>query len=65
MHSPKQPACPSCQSPDLRIEDVATGRAQCRKCLWRCVITPDGSTRDWLKLGRQVRQADQIDMAVT
>ena len=53
MPPPKQPTCPSCQSPDLRIEDVGTGRAQCRKCLWRCVIAPDGSTRDWLKLGRR------------
>ena len=47
----KQPTCPSCQSLDLRIEDVATMRAQCQRCRWRCVIESDGSTRDWLRLG--------------
>ncbi len=49
----KQPTCPSCQSPDLRIEDVTTGRAQCGRCRHRCVIAPDGSTRDWLRSAGQ------------
>jgi hypothetical protein len=35
----------------LRIEDATTGRAQCRRCRWRCIIESDGSTRGWLRLG--------------
>ena len=56
MHPPKQPTCLSCRSPELRIEDVTTGRAQCGRCRHRCVIAPDGSTRDWLKIGRPTRR---------
>lgn len=47
----KQPTCPACRSSDLRLEDATTGRAQCQRCLWRCVIERDGKTRDWLDLG--------------
>ena len=47
----KPPTCPACGSTDLRIEDAATGRHQCRRCLWRCILAADGSTRDWLKIG--------------
>jgi|GEM_PF-2083126 len=52
MTPTKQPRCPACQSPDLQVEDVATMRAQCQRCRWRCVIEADGSTRDWLNVGR-------------
>lgn len=50
MPTPKQPTCPACGSDDLRHE--ADDRHQCRKCLWRCRIKADGSTEDWLNLGR-------------
>ncbi len=43
------PTCPACGSTDLRHE--ADDRHQCRKCLWRCVVAPNGSTRDWLSIG--------------
>ena len=44
----EQPVCPSCGSSDLRREDL--DRHQCRRCLWRCRIAPDGTTTDWLSL---------------
>ena len=47
----RTPTCPAYHSPDLRIEDVATMRAQCQRCRWRCVIEPSGTTRDWLNFG--------------
>ena len=65
MSSPKQPRCPSCQSPDLRTEDATTGRHQCNHCGWRCVVNANGSTRDWLNIaagsrdGRNSRRSTQ------
>ena len=47
-----QPTCPQCKSPDLRCEDSTTGRHQCRRCLWRCVVNGNGKARDWLSIGK-------------
>lgn len=44
------PACPACKSSDLRTEDVKTGRHQCRRSLWRCVVNPNGTVRDMIDL---------------
>ncbi len=56
------PVCPGCGSPDLRLEDAATGRHQCRRCLWRCRIGANGKATSWLNLGtagkRPARPAD-------
>ena len=44
-----KPSCPACGSPDLRHE--TDDRHQCRRCLWRCRIDANGTTRDWLSIG--------------
>ncbi len=48
--SKPDPTCPACKSPDLHTEDVKTGRHQCRRCRWRCVVMPAGSTRDFIDM---------------
>lgn len=48
----KQPTCPACGSTDLRIEDTASGRHQCVRCGWRCIVNANGSARDWLTIGK-------------
>ena len=46
----KPPNCPQCHGTDLRTEDATTGRHQCRRCLWRCIVGADGSTRDMVAI---------------
>lgn len=46
----KQPTCPQCASTDLRCEDAETRRHQCRRCLWRCIVSANGKARDWLSI---------------
>ena len=46
----QSPTCPACGSPDLRIEDATTGRHQCNRCRWRCVVNANGQTKDWLNI---------------
>ena len=47
---PSKPTCPQCHSTDLRTEDATSGRHQCRRCLWRCIVGPDGSTRSMVNI---------------
>jgi transposase-like protein len=47
------PQCPACRSEATHHEQG--DRHQCDRCKWRFVVLPNGSTRDWLKIGRAGR----------
>ncbi len=48
------PQCPACNSEATHHEQG--DRHQCDRCLWRFVVLPNGSTRDWLNLATAGKQ---------
>lgn len=41
-----EPACPACQSPELRHE--IADRWQCQNCGYLVIVSDDGAVRPWL-----------------